>query len=335
MKGIAASFYDGRTPARQPAELFAVGDEIIARGPFGERRAGHGEIEISEPMGRSPRFIRFADGATFEVADLDAFALWLEAASFVDSPVVRMQKRWSWAIGSLAGAVLLIAAMYFWGLPALSKVLAPTIPEPVLQSLSQQTLSFLDEKLLTPSHLSEARRAELTAYAGSVLRAKSGLPGYRLHFRSSAMGPNAFALPGGDIVVFDQLVELAENDDEVAGVIAHELGHVANRHGVRQLIQSSVVSFVLGIYLGDISSIAAGLGALVLESRYSRDFEREADDYAARSMLAAGRGTEPLASMLERMDKAHGAKGKAASGWEGLSTHPDTAERVTRLRAMR
>ena len=334
MKGIAASYYDGRSPVRQSAELIAAGDEIIARGPFGELRAGRGEVEISEPMGRSPRFVRFADGSTFEVADLDAFALWLEAASFVESPVVRLQKRWSWALGSLSGAVLLIAAIYFWGLPALTKVLAPSVPESVLQSLSQQTLSFLDEKLLTPSHLSEARRGQLTEYAGKVLRAGGDLPGYRLHFRSSSMGPNAFALPSGDVVILDQLVELAEHDDEVAGVIGHELGHVAYRHGVRQLIQSSVVSFVLGIYLGDVSSIAAGLGALVLESRYSRDFEREADDYAARPLLAAGRGTEPLAVMLERMDKAHGAKGRAGSAWDGLSTHPDTAERIARLRAM-
>jgi len=335
VKGLAACYYDGHTPLRQSAELFAVGDEIVARGQFGERRAGRAEVDISEPMGRSPRFVRFADGAMFEVADLDAFALWLKAAGFAESPVVHMQKRWSWALGSLAAAVLLIVALYFWGLPAISKALAPRIPEPMLQSMSQHTLAFLDERLLDRSVLTEARRVALSEHVHTVLQTGTKLPAYRLHFRSSSMGPNAFALPSGDVVIFDQLIRLAESDDEVAGVVAHELGHVAHRHGLRQLIQSSVVSFVVGLYLGDVSSVAASLGALVLESRYSREFELEADAYAARTLLAAGRGTEPLAAMLERMEKAHAEESKAGTSWSGLSSHPETAERIARLRAMR
>lgn len=335
MKGIAACYYDGRTPLRQSAELFLVGDEIVARGQFGERRAGRSEVEISEAMGRAPRFVRFADGAMFEVADLDAFALWLKAAGFAESPVVQMQKRWTWALGSLATAVLLIVALYFWGLPTIAKALAPSVPESVRQTMSQHTLAFLDERVLDPSVLSEARQVALTEHVRTVLQSGTELPSYRLHFRSSSIGPNAFALPSGDVVIFDQLVRLAENDDEVAGVIAHELGHVAHHHGLRQLIQSSVVSFVVGFYLGDVSSIAASLGALALESRYSRELELEADAHAARAMLAAGRGTEPLAAMLERMEKALAEVGKAGTGWGGLSSHPETAERIARLRAMR
>jgi len=335
LKGIAAVYYDGRTPRRQPAELLVIGDEIVGRGAFGERRARRGAVDISEPMGRAPRVVRFGDGGHFEVADHDAFNRWLMAAGFRDSTVVHLQRRWSWALGSLLGAVLLVAAIYIWGLPAFGKLMAPKIPEPVLQALSQQTLSFLDSKLLTPSNLSEARRAELTEYADRILRQGRDLPPHRLHFRSSTLGPNAFALPSGDIVVLDQLVELAGNNDEVTGVIAHELGHVAYRHGLRQLIQSSVVSFVVGVYFGDVSSMAASFSALALESRYSRDFEREADDYAARSLKAAGLGTEPLAAMLEHMEKAHAEKGRKSSRWDVLSSHPDTAERVARLRAMR
>lgn len=332
MSGIAASFFDGRTPQRQAVELSVDGDEIVVRGTCGERRARRAEVNISEPMGRAPRLVRFADGAVCEVADHAAFAAWLSAAGFAESAVVRLQSRWSWAIAALLAAILTLLAAYFWGLPAASKMLAPRIPDGIVQSISKHTLSFLDEQMLKPSRLPEARQAELRAHAASVLQASPGHPPYQLHFRASVIGPNAFALPNGDLVVFDELVALAANDDEVTGVVAHELGHVAHHHGLRQLIQSSVVSFVAGIYLGDISSIASGLAVLAMESSYSRAFELEADSYAARVMVAAGRGSEPLASMLERMEKHMGGKGKGGSAWDGLSSHPETADRIRRLR---
>lgn len=332
MSGIAASYFDGRTPQRQAVELSVDGGEIVVRGAFGERRAGRAQVDISEPLGRAPRLLRFADGAVCEVADHAAFAAWLAAAGFAESPVVRLQSRWSWALAALAAAVLVLLATYFWGLPAASKVLAPRIPDSVVQSLSSYTLSFLDERVLKPSRLPAARQAELQAHVAAVLQARPDRPAYRLLFRAAPMGPNAFALPNGDLVVFDELVALAANDDEVAGVVAHELGHVAHRHGLRQLIQSSVVSFVAGLYLGDVSSIASGLAVLAMESRYSRGFELEADAYAADAMRAAGRGSEPLATMLERMEAGFGQKGKGGATWDGLSSHPDTAERVRRLR---
>jgi Zn-dependent protease with chaperone function len=335
VNGISASFYDGRTPRRQSAELLVIGDEIVGRGTFGEHRAGRSDVEISEPMGDSPRFVRFGGGECFEVADLEAFAQWLTTAGFSESPVVKLQRRWSWALGSLVGALVLIAGIYFFGLPALGKVLAPRISEPVLEALSEQTLSFLDKKLLAPSALSEVRRTKLTEYIDKVLPSGADLPAHRLHFRSSPLGPNAFALPSGDVVIFDQLIDLAGNDDEIAGVVAHELGHVRYRHGVRQLIQSAVVSFVAGIYLGDVSSIAASLGAMVLESHYSRDFEFEADAYAVKAMLATGRGAEPLAMMLERIEQFHAGQGHQDSRMNILSSHPDTVERVARLRRAR
>lgn len=332
MSSIAASYFDGRTPQRQAVELRVDGDEIVVRGSFGERRAGRSQVEISEPMGRAPRLLRFADGAVCEIADHAAFAVWLDAAGFAESAVVRLQSRWSWALAALLAAILAVLAAYLWGLPAASKMLAPRIPDNIVQGISRHTLNFLDERMLKPSRLPAARQAELQAHVATLLKAVPGHPSYRLHFRASPMGPNAFALPNGDLVVFDELVALAANDDEIAGVVAHELGHVAHHHGMRQLIQSSVVSFVAGIYLGDISSIASGLAVLAMESRYSRAFELEADAYAARVMVAAGRGREPLASMLERMEQHMGGKGKGGSSWDGLSSHPDTAERIRRLR---
>uniref|UniRef100_UPI0033418328 M48 family metallopeptidase n=1 Tax=Castellaniella defragrans TaxID=75697 RepID=UPI0033418328 len=331
MNSLPASFFDGRTPRRQAVELLAEGDEIVVRGDFGELRTPRAQVEISEPLGRAPRLLRLPGGAVCEIADHQAFAGWLASAGFVNSTVVRIQARWSWAVAALAGAVLALLAAYFWGLPAASKALAPNIPQPVVQSLSEYTLDFLDQHLLRPSLLSQERQDALRAHIAGVLPARPGQPAYRLVFRSSPIGPNAFALPNGDLVVLDELVALAGNDDEVAGVVAHELGHVAYRHGLRQMIQSSVVSFAAGLYLGDLSSLASGLAALALESRYSRDFELEADAYAAAALQAAGLGAEPLATMLGRLEASTGRED--GQGWRGLSSHPDTVERIRRLRA--
>lgn len=333
MKTIAAVFFDGKTSRRRPVVLSVEGDEVVARGDFGERRAGRGEVEISEPLGSAPRSVRFPDGSACEVADLPAFAAWLGRHGFAQGVVVRLQARWSWALAALAATLLTVAAAYLWLLPAAAAVLAPRVPPAALAALSENTLALLDAQVLTPSALPEARRAALASEV--ALLAGRGAPAYRLHFRSARMGPNAFALPSGDIVVFDELVAVAGNDAEVAAVIAHELGHVAHRHGIRQLIQSSVVSFVAGIYFGDVSSVVSGLSALLLESRYSRDFEREADAYAARTLRAAGRDPAALAVMLERIEAAHGgAAGKRPTPWwQVLSSHPETAERARRIRA--
>lgn len=332
MSGIAASFFDGRSPKRQAVELSVDGDQIVVSGAFGERRAGRAQVDIAEPLGRAPRLLRFADGAVCEVADHAAFAAWLSAAGFADGAVVRLQGRWSWALAALLATLLTLLAAYFWGLPAASKTLAPRIPDRFVQAISNHTLSFLDQQVLKPSRLPQARQAELRTHVATLLRGTPDHPPYRLHFRASPLGPNAFALPNGDLVVLDELVALAGDADEVAGVVAHELGHVAHRHGLRQLIQSSVASFVAGLYLGDVSSVASGLAVLAMESRYSRAFEHEADAYAIRVMAAAGRDGGALAKLLERMDASLAGRGKSGPAWNGLSSHPETAERIRRLR---
>lgn len=334
MKTVAAAFFDGKTPRRQAALLGVDGDEIVATGAFGERRAARAAVEISEPLGQAPRIVRFPDGSSFEVAESEVFADWLQCHGFTESGVTHLQARWSSALFAVVATILIVAAAYLWGLPAAGKILAPRVPEAILQSLSESTMAVLDNQVLAPSRLSPSRQAALAAELAALSQGGDSLPAYRLHFRSAKIGPNAFALPAGDIVVFDELVALAASDAEVAAVIAHELGHVAHHHGIRQLIQSSVVAFVAGVYFGDISSVVTGLSTLALQSRYSRDFEREADAYAVRALRAAGRDPGALATMLERIEGAHGSRsGEGSSSWQALSSHPETAERVRSIRA--
>lgn len=139
--------------------------------------------------------------------------------------------------------------------------------------------------------------------------------------------PNAIALPGGRIYLFKALLDRAESVDEIAGVLAHEMGHVAHRDGLRKLIQAGGTSYLLGLLFGDVTG--GGALALVSEhlvgSAYSREAETAADDYAARTMLALGRPAHPMALLLKHIV---GDEDKIPAF---LSTHPLTDQRLKAL----
>ena len=125
-------------------------------------------------------------------------------------------------------------------------------------------------------------------------------------------------------------IRLAGSEDEVIAVLAHELGHTAERHGLRMVLQGSAVGMFLTFYVGDVSSLLAAAPTALLQARYSRDMEREADDYGAAMLRENGLSPALLASMLERLEKAHGNKGGDVP--EYLSSHPETDARIRALR---
>jgi predicted Zn-dependent protease len=172
----------------------------------------------------------------------------------------------------------------------------------------------------------------------SHLKALHPLPGTRapsrILFRSSPqIGPNAFALPGGTVIVLDQIVQLADSDEQILGVLAHEMGHINERHALRQMLQASVVGLTMAWYVGDISSLLAAAPTALLETRYSRDYESRADQFAIDMLRSNHISPRYLADMLEKLEHAHGGKAdKKDSLMNYLSTHPNTAERIRMLR---
>ena len=136
---------------------------------------------------------------------------------------------------------------------------------------------------------------------------------------------NAAALPGGNIVIFRKLLDEAEGPDEVAGVLAHEIAHVEERHVTEALLRELGVGVVIAAFGG-------GTGANIqslLSARYSRDAEREADSAAIQSLARAGVSPIPAAHFFERMGKA---EGRLAEGLAYLSSHPPSAERQRQFR---
>jgi Zn-dependent protease with chaperone function len=148
---------------------------------------------------------------------------------------------------------------------------------------------------------------------------------------------NAFALPGGPIFVHSGLLEAADNEGQVAGVLAHEISHVALRHGTNQASKASMIQLpavLAGAAIGQDSVIAQlgqlglGLGVNSLILKYSRDAEREADALGARIMAGAGFNPIEMATFFEKLEAQGGARGP-----QFLASHPNPGDRVQNVQA--
>jgi predicted Zn-dependent protease len=191
----------------------------------------------------------------------------------------------------------------------------------------------MDRSLLRPTELDEATRARLVDHFQPVMEDHAGYELKIVFRKGGRLGPNAFALPDGTIIFTDEMVRLAEDDNELVGVLAHEIGHVVHRHAMRTIVQDSLLGFVLLAITGDVSGsseLFLGLPVLLTELAYSRQFEREADRYALNYLRSQGISTVHFARLLRRMDQKIAAKSKASGEkwWSYLSTHPVTEERL-------
>jgi predicted Zn-dependent protease len=205
---------------------------------------------------------------------------------------------------------------------------ANTLPPQADKLIGAQTLQILDKSVFDGSRLDEQRQASLqnlfARMTGSIVDGHD----YSLALRhSEAMGPNAFALPAGIVVMTDELVAMADNDEQIMAVLAHEIGHVRGRHALRQMIQGAGVSALALVILGDVSSITALASAapVLVQAKQSRDFEREADAFARSWLDKQGIAQNRFDEILCRITQA------AKSGGDNLtflSTHPATNERA-------
>ncbi len=342
---FGGAYYDGRTARRHPVDLSIEHGMLSVSGAGIRRREPLQQVRISERLGNSPRLLSFDDGAYCEVRDLAALELALYGEGHRPGLVDRLQRSWRIALASMLACIVIAAAAYRWGLPMAAEFAAWRLPSGVARQLSETTLAGLDRTLLQHSLLPDARKQQLSAGFAALHVPDGGTEVAHIEFRSSPkIGPNAFALPDGRVVLLDQLVFLAGNDQEIDGVLAHELGHVHYRHGLRMVLQGSAVALAMTAWFGDVSTLLATVPTALLQTRYSREFEAQADDYAARMMLANGIPPSRLADMLERLvaqrrtkdgksGKSPATKPDQSEEPDYLSSHPATADRIRRLRA--
>jgi Zn-dependent protease with chaperone function len=250
---------------------------------------------------------------------------------------VRWQQSWRLALLSLLLLVGGLAAGYRWGLPwAVDKAVA-ALPRSTERALGEQLLAGLDGDWLEPSELGAEQQHRWQARWSDAFAKARGAGGpplpesFTVHFRDGgkALGPNAFALPGGDIVITDALLQLLDDEpDAVLTVLAHELGHVQHRHGLRLMLRAGAVSVVASVFVGDFSALLAAAPAMLAGNAYSRDNEREADLYGRALARAGGADTARMAVLFERLAEKRRASVENNPVAIAFSTHPADAERI-------
>jgi Zn-dependent protease with chaperone function len=226
---------------------------------------------------------------------------------------------------SLAATISIVAVVLF-GVPLAADRLTPLVPDAFERRLGEvadsQVKTLFDAKVCDNAAGQKAFAKLMTAIresAGMDTSVQSGV-------LSSAV-PNAFALPGGKVYMFKGLLAKAENADEIAGVLAHELGHLKHRDSMRGLIRDGGTSFLIGLLFGDIT----GSSALIFASRslvtssHSREAEHDADGFSIDVMQRLGRPTKPMGELLVRVT------GKEGKGMSIISSHPLSEDRLARM----
>jgi Zn-dependent protease with chaperone function len=340
-EGVGADYFDGRTARAHPVRVHVAGDRLVIAGTDVRRSEPLTSVHWPERTRHGVRMLHLADGASVHCRDSLAWDTWsADRAGRRDSMVVRVQQRWKWVMVSTLVLLAFMFVSYRHLLPLAARGVVALIPASADQALGDSALQSIDENgLMKPTTLSLAQQqAVAQAFARSVARLPPGdVPAYDLEFRQSTIGPNAFALPGGTIVLTDELYKVVDGDSDIlVGVLGHELGHLRHRHGMRMLVQAGVLSAAAGALYGDFSTLFSQIPVLLGQASYSRAFEHEADVDSVRLMRASGISPAVMARFFVKVRQpAKGAQAASAASAPSLprlpialASHPADEERI-------
>jgi Zn-dependent protease with chaperone function len=334
---IRARLYDGRTSAARTAEVaisaVAGSGRLLVRSGEFELTVPLAALGIGERVGSTNRLLQLPEGGSVEILDNAAFDAALECAGICtrEAPLRRLEGHWQYALAALLLTVAGTFCFFRFGVPALAARAVRLVPSSFDAVIGADTLSVLDRSTFRPTQLGPQRRAQLRQIFAAVCSgASADSAHFRLEFRGGgALRANAFALPSGIVVLTDELEHLSKSDDELRGVFAHEVGHLVNRHAMRMLVAGSATALLVAGVFGDVSgvtSLATAAPTVLVTSAYSRDFEREADEFAYRWMSQHHVDPQRLADLLARL-AAHEGDGGGL-----LATHPNLRARLRTMR---
>ena len=332
-------YLDGRSAARHPVSVSVGRTGIVIAGadgtsrvwPLGECRQTQG-FYAGEPV----RFERAGESLEALVVDDANFLVALRdgsAGGRVHDPRGR-GRRLRLTVAAAVGAVALAGAAYLWGIPAGARLATGIVPVAWEVRLGDTVFErvMADRRPCTnPEH-----QRILDGIVATLMATRPGTP-YQMRVTVVDWATiNAFALPGGRIVLTRGLLEFTDSAEMLAGTLAHEAQHVLQRHTTQALLQHASTGVLVGAISGDVSGLVAfglasarALGAL----RYSRQAEEEADREGVRMLVDAGIDTAGDAAFFDKLARDRDGGGGASAVSAYLSTHPADRDRAAAVRA--
>jgi len=340
---IQGHLFSGQNSHRQSALLRSAGELVVIEWPGGRLRLTPEDIEISPRIGNTPRYLHLPDDQVFETADNDGVdRLGKQTGQGASRWIHVLENHLGLILGAAVATLATVAFVFVYGVPWTSQAIANALPDDLVEHVGDSTLETLDDLWFEPTNLPPERQTALQVKFAPYLGNVDGQDLEVLFRSSDAIGANAMALPNGTMIFTDDLVDLAEDDHELIAILAHEIGHVANRHGMKGVVQSSLTTWLIVMMTGDLSAFSdttVALPAVLMSLAYSRDLEREADQYALETLKANQIPTVHFANIMKRMMAAHGEPDEEEAadddGWrqisDMLSSHPVTSERIKRF----
>ena len=345
-----ADYFDGLKARQKPVLVQVVGHaKNITFDVNGETLIfNFADLEVQSKLGSTKRLIDLPNGGRLEARDISA----LEAAMPSKKSVFwrglhYLENHPSWVLVALISTIFAGWMFLQFGVPKLAEYVARATPPELEEKLGEQSLQGLDSQLgyFSISKADPARKISIVAALNQLCLTLKNCPKYRLEFRDGGMiGANAFALPGGIIMMTDEMIALSKNDTEIIAVLAHELGHVKQRHAFRQSLQGVLAGLILAAVTGDVSSVGSGLPAALMQIRYSREHELEADSFALNALQKSCLPPKAFADILQRLqNQVFGYDEKETPDKttkttlprqdvdfvsQMLATHPDTQTRI-------
>ena len=313
---IAAIWYDGHSALRHEGEAEWDGrDSLILRGSgdaltmtmddltFGEERAG--EIVYRSTQNADFRLILPADlpaGFAARLPEKQTYGAWVDKLGLGKATAV-------FAAVSVAAVALFMTAPEWLG---------PRVPDSWERNLGDAMVGDMGNRLCHTEEGDAALAKLLDAVDPAEEQVRAGIANIGM--------VNAVALPGGQVMLFDGLVQDAETPEELAGVLGHEVGHVRERHVMTALLRQFGLSILLSGANSGVGDTIFGLASM----GYSRDAEREADEYARARMAESDISPLGTADFFERIGGDADGEENALIGW--VSSHPDPSERAKAYR---